>query len=300
MSRVAPHIAVLMGGWSAEREVSLVSGAQCQAALERLGYRVSPLDVGRDIASVLSRLSPDLCFNALHGVGGEDGVIQGVLETLQIPYTHSGVLASALAMDKQRSKIMFAQANIPVAEDRVFLASAYREHPFDRPYVLKPVCEGSSVGIYMVSDPQGPLAPIDPTDIMMMAEVYVAGRELTCGVMGDTVFDVLEITTQRQFYDYAAKYEPQGSEHHVPAAISGSVKEQIQEYARAAHEVIGCRGVTRTDFRFDEAGVGLVALEINTQPGMTPVSLIPEMAAAQGIGFHEIVQWLVEDASCQK
>ncbi len=294
------HVALLMGGWSPECEVSLTSGAQCQAALERLGYHVSAIDVDRNIADVLARLKPDVCFNALHGVGGEDGVIQGVLETLQIPYTHSGVMASALAMDKQRCKQILAHAGIPVAPDCVFACDAYHDHPFDQPYVLKPVHQGSSVGIYMVSDPTGPLAQMEPTNDLIMAEIYVPGRELTCGVMGDVVFDVMEITTARVFYDYAAKYEPQGSQHHVPADIPASIKADIQDYTRRAHNVIGCRGVTRTDFRFDEAGVGIVALEINTQPGMTPVSLVPEMAAAQGIDFDDIVKWLVEDASCHR
>lgn len=294
------HVAILMGGWSPERTVSLTSGAQCQAALERLGYQVTAVDVGRDIASVLSHIKPDICFNALHGVGGEDGVIQGVLETLEIPYTHSGVMASALAMDKQRCKMMLAHMGVPVVEDKVFRGDAYDRHPFDTAYVLKPVHQGSSVGIYIVSDPTGPLAQIEPTEDLLMAELYVPGRELTCGVMGDITFDVMEITTSRGFYDYAAKYEPQGSQHHVPADIPAAAREQIQDYSRRAHAAMGCRGVSRTDFRFDAEGLGIIALEINTQPGMTPVSLIPEMAAAQGMGFDDIVKWLVEDASCQR
>lgn len=298
-----PHIAVLMGGWSPEREISLVSGAQCLQALEHLGYRVSPLDVSRSVAQDLTKLAPDVCFNALHGSGGEDGLIQGVLEILQIPYTHSGVAASALAMDKIRSKMLFASVGIPVARDMRVDLDGLSSHPFPRPYVIKPITQGSSVGIEIITDLSQPL----PTHIIemckpfaneIMVEEYVPGRELTCGVMGDIVFDVLEITTARTFYDYEAKYSDGGSAHQVPAQISADIRNAIQSYTRAAHDVIGCRGVTRTDFRFDADGAGLIALEINTQPGMTPVSLVPEMAAAKDISFTDLVQWLVEDASC--
>lgn len=303
------HIALLLGGWSPEREISLVSGRECAKALRRLGHQVTEIDVGRDLAQRLSETKPDLCFNALHGVGGEDGEVQGVLELMQIPYTHSGVGASAIAMDKMRSKILFADAGIPVTSDllltRESAASDPNQHPMDCPYVIKPVNQGSSVGITIIHDLSAErpacLNP-DQWDFgeAVMIETYIPGRELTCGVMGKNIFEVLEITTKSPFYDYHAKYDPGGSAHQVPATIPDDVKRAIQEYSAVAHSVIGCRGVTRTDFRYDADGIGIIALEINTQPGMTPVSLIPEMAAATGMGFEQLVQWLVEDASCQR
>lgn len=299
------HVAVLMGGWSAEREVSLMSGAQCSAALTRLGYQVTDLDVGRDLGSVLSKLKPDVCFNALHGLGGEDGEVQGLLEILQIPYTHSGVTASALAMDKRLTKKILAHAGVPVAIDVDLPPHGLSEHPFQVPYVVKPIRQGSSVGIVMVEDVSRPLP--DALTVKgwafeqdMMAEVFVPGRELTCAIMGTHDFEIIEITTERNFYDYTAKYNPGGSLHEIPARIPDALKGQIQDYARKAHEVLGCRGVTRTDFRFDEEHEGLVVLEINTQPGMTPLSLVPEMAQASGMTFDDLINWLMEDASCQR
>ena len=299
------HVAVLMGGWSAEREVSLMSGAQCSAALTRLGYQVTDLDVGRDLGSVLSKLKPDVCFNALHGLGGEDGEVQGLLEILQIPYTHSGVTASALAMDKRLTKKILAHAGVPVAIDVDLPPHGLSEHPFQVPYVVKPIRQGSSVGIVMVEDVSRPLP--DALTVKgwafeqdMMAEVFVPGRELTCAIMGTHDFEIIEITTERNFYDYTAKYNPGGSLHEIPARIPDALKGQIQDYARQAHEVLGCRGVTRTDFRFDEEHEGLVVLEINTQPGMTPLSLVPEMAQASGMTFDDLINWLMEDASCRR
>ena len=303
------QIALLLGGWSPERDVSLVSGRECGKALRALGHQVTEIDVGRDLAQRLGEVQPDLCFNALHGVGGEDGEVQGVLELLEIPYTHSGVGASAIAMDKIRSKVLFANAGIPVTSDllltRESAALDTNNHPMDRPYVIKPVNQGSSVGITIVHD----LSEKRPTCLnpdqwdfgeVVMIETYIPGRELTCGVMGKNIFEVLEITTKSAFYDYRAKYDLGGSAHQVPAEIPDDVKQAIREYSAVAHSVIGCRGVTRTDFRYDADGIGIIALEINTQPGMTPVSLIPEMAAATGVGFEQLVQWLVEDASCQR
>jgi D-alanine-D-alanine ligase len=297
------HVAVLMGGWSPEREVSLVSGEQCAVALEAIGYRVSRLDVTRSVAQDLAALRPDVCFNALHGSGGEDGLIQGLLEVMQLPYTHSGVAASAIAMDKRRCKIIFAEAGIPVAADKRIGLDDLTTHAFDKPYVIKPIYQGSSVGIEMITDTSVPvpnrvIETCRPFGDEMMAEVFVPGRELTCGVMGEVVFDVLEITTARGFYDYQAKYETGGSVHEVPARIPADIAQAVQDYSQMAHQSLGCRGVTRTDFRYDADGVGLVALEINTQPGMTPVSLVPDMAAYKNIGFQDLVKWLVEDASC--
>jgi D-alanine-D-alanine ligase len=299
------HVAVLMGGWSAEREVSLMSGAQCSAALTRLGYQVTDLDVGRDLGSVLSKLKPDVCFNALHGLGGEDGEVQGLLEILQIPYTHSGVTASALAMDKRLTKKILAHAGVPVAIDVDLPPHGLSEHPFQVPYVVKPIRQGSSVSIVMVEDVSRPLPDALTVEGWafeqdMMAEVFVPGRELTCAIMGKHDFEIIEITTERNFYDYTAKYNPGGSLHEIPARIPDALKGQIQDYARKAHELLGCRGVTRTDFRFDEEHEGLVVLEINTQPGMTPLSLVPEMAQASGMTFDDLINWLMEDASCQR
>lgn len=306
---MAKHVAVLMGGWSREREVSLSSAKECAAALRAAGYEVSEVDVGRDIASVLAELKPDVAFNALHGRVGEDGTIQGVLEILQIPYTHSGVLASALAMDKHQAKVMFKAAGIPVT-DHVIVnrADVARGHVMAPPYVVKPVREGSSVGIFIVkSDQSHP-----PQEILredwgggeeVMVERYVAGRELTCAVMGNVALGVTEIVTDLSFYNYEAKYEAGGSHHIHPAEISPKIYEDVRNLSLKAHAVLGCRGVTRTDFRFNERAGGdgeLVCLEINTQPGMTPTSLVPELAADAGHSFEELVTWMVEDASCNR
>ncbi|MGC1586424.1 MAG: D-alanine--D-alanine ligase [Rhodomicrobium sp.] len=304
------HVAVLMGGWSAEREVSLNSGAACANALEGAGYRVTSIDVDRDVAAKLAALRPDACFNALHGKGGEDGCIQGILETLQIPYTHSGVLASALAMDKARAKIAFKAAGVPVAGGIVASpAQAARAHLMPPPYVIKPVTEGSSVGVYIVREDQAhPPQELTRPDWAygdVLVERYIGGRELTCAVIGNRSLDIIEILPAEGlgFYDYEAKYAKGGSRHILPAQISPEIYEFIQKLALDAHNALGCRGVSRADFRLDDRAEGtgeLVCLEVNTQPGMTATSLVPELAAHAGLGFGELVQWIVEDASCDR
>ena len=302
------HVAVLMGGVSSERPVSLSSGAACAKVLEDIGYRVSRVDVGHDIAAVLSELKPDVVFNALHGPFGEDGTIQGVLEYLQIPYTHSGVLASALAMDKARAKMVVAAAGVAVAESRLMNRfDIGNEHPMASPYVVKPVREGSSFGVVIVREDQPhPPQVIASADWKygdeVLVERYIPGRELTCAVMGDRAMDVCEIIpVGHQFYDYDSKYAEGASRHECPAKISPNIYQKIQRMALMAHRAIGCRGVSRSDFRFDdrfsEEGE-VIWLEINTQPGMTPTSLVPDIAKAAGISFGELLQWMVEDASC--
>lgn len=306
---MAKRVAVLMGGWSQEREVSLSSGRECAAALRRSGYDVTEIDVERDIAARLVDLKPDVVFNGLHGKVGEDGNIQGILEVLQIPYTHSGVLASALAMDKHQSKIIFKSVGIPVTDHVIAnRAEISRDHVMKPPYVIKPVAEGSSVGIFLVKSetshpPQEILGEDWKGGEELMVERYIPGRELTCAVMGDVALGVTEITTDLVFYNYEAKYQKGGSKHTIPADISLKIYEKIQKMSLKAHEALGCRGVTRTDFRFnDRAGEDgeLVCLEINTQPGMTPTSLVPELAAHAGHSFEELVSWMVEDASCNR
>lgn len=303
------HVAVLMGGWSAEREVSLRSGKACADALESEGYRVTRVDVQRDIAQVLSGLKPDVAFNVLHGVPGEDGTIQGVLEVLGIPYTHSGVLASALSMDKAQARIIMANAGVPVAEGRVVTrAEAAKDHVLPRPYVLKPVAEGSSVGVFIVTEdhqhPPQELTRADwPHGETLLAERYIPGMELTCAVMGDEALDVIEIEATTRFYDYEAKYAPGGSRHILPARIKLNIYQKAQILALKAHRALGCRGISRADFRFDnrEDGSGeLFCLEVNTQPGMTETSLVPELAAYRGMSFGGLVRWIVEDASLNR
>lgn len=302
------HVAVLMGGFSSERPVSLSSGNACAEALEGEGYRVTRIDVGRDIAAVLSDLRPDVVFNALHGPFGEDGTIQGVLEYMEIPYTHSGVLASALTMDKHQAKHVAKAAGIPVAESR--LMSRFdigNTHPISPPYVVKPVREGSSFGVVIVRENQShPPQVIGSSEWrygdQVLVERYIHGRELTCGVMGDMAFGVTEVLpTGHAFYDYDAKYAAGGSKHVIPAEISPNIYQKIQLLAVKAHQAMGCRGVSRSDFRYDDRfseDGEVVWLEINTQPGMTPTSLVPEMAAHAGRSFGELVRWMVEDASC--
>ena len=299
-----PHIAVLMGGWSPEREISLISGAKCAEALRALDYQVSEIDVTRQLDTQLGEVKPDICFNALHGVGGEDGEVQGLLEVLEIPYTHSGVRASALAMDKHLSKQIFAAAGLPVAQS-VLVEGAVSDHPMTPPYVVKPVNQGSSVGIDIVSDGSNAVPDsLSQTgwafEGVAMVEKYIAGHELTCAVMGDTALDVMEIVPVNGWYDYRAKYDDGGSRHDCPAEIDAGLANRIQHISLEAHMLLGCRGVTRADFRYDAAQGVLVLLEINTQPGMTPVSLVPEMAAYRGIDFNQLVQWIVEDASCRR
>ncbi len=302
------HVAVLMGGFSSERPVSLSSGAACAHALEAEGYRVTRVDVDRNVSGVLSDLRPDVAFNALHGPFGEDGTIQGVLEYLQIPYTHSGVLASALAMDKGQAKHVAKAAGIPVAEARVMSRfDIGNRHPIEPPYVVKPVREGSSFGVVIVKADQSHPPQVLSSDEwrygdQVMVERYVHGRELTCGVMGDTALGVTEVVpTGNAFYDYDAKYAAGGSTHILPAQISSNVYQKIQSLTLKAHQAMGCRGVSRSDFRYDDRvseDGEVIWLEVNTQPGMTPTSLVPEMAAHAGLSFGNLVRWMVEDASC--
>jgi D-alanine-D-alanine ligase len=304
------HVAVLMGGWSAERPVSLNSGRGCADALETRGYRVSRIDVDRDIATTLARLKPDVAFNALHGRGGEDGTIQGVLEILRIPYTHSGVLASALAMQKDLAKLVLQAAGVPVAAGLVVdRHEAALRHAMEPPYVLKPVDEGSSFGVVIVKEgrahPPQEVGRADwPHGDRLLAEHFVDGKELTCAVMGDRVFDIIEIQpVSEAFYGYDAKYAKGGSVHILPAKIKPKIYHEVQELTLRAHRALGCRGVSRADFRLDESkgeSGELVCLEVNTQPGMTETSLVPDMAAYAGVSFGELVEWMVEDASCNR
>jgi D-alanine-D-alanine ligase len=306
---MAKHVAVLMGGWSAEREVSLRSGRACAEVLQTQGYRVTRIDVGRDIATVLQTLKPDAALNMLHGRPGEDGTIQGVLEILGIPYTHSGVLASAAAMQKELAKTILHTAGIPVPEGRVASRfEAAKAHLMPRPYVVKPIAEGSSVGVFIVTaEHQHPPQELVRDDWTfgdaVMVERFIPGKELTCAVMGDRPLGVIEIVPTVTFYDYEAKYAPGGSKHLLPAPIPPDVYEEVRRLSVAAHRALGCRGVSRADFRYDESvsgTAGLFCLEVNTQPGMTETSLVPEMAAHAGISFGELVAWMVEDASLDR
>ncbi len=297
------RVAVLKGGWSAEREVSLSSGRECAKALRDAGYQVEEIDAGAgDVAAALRAARPDVVFNALHGRWGEDGCVQGLLELLGLPYTHSGVLASALAMDKARAKEVFAAAGLPVVESLVLpRETVAAAHPMDPPYVVKPVNEGSSVGVVIV--PEGANAPAalapDGPD-RLMVERFAPGRELTVTVLGDRALAVTDIVAATGWYDYHAKYADGGSRHVLPAEIPAAVEAACLDIARRAHDALGCRGATRSDFRWDDRkGVdGIVLLEVNTQPGMTPTSLVPEQAAHVGIDFPALCRWMVEDASC--
>ncbi|MGB8554798.1 MAG: D-alanine--D-alanine ligase [Pseudolabrys sp.] len=300
------HVAVLMGGWSAEREVSLRSGKACADALERTGYRVSRVDVNPDIAATLRALQPDVALNVLHGRPGEDGTLQGMLEVLGIPYSHSGVLASALAMQKEIAKTVLKAAGVPVPGGMVVSRKdAARRHLLPTPYVIKPVAEGSSVGVFVVREdhkhpPQELTRPDWAFGDQILVEPYIPGKELTCAVMGGQALGVIEIVPAVKFYDYEAKYAPGGSKHLLPAPIAEEIYREVQRIALAAHRAIGCRGVTRSDFRYDNGlggTKGLFCLEVNTQPGMTETSLVPEMAQHAGISFDELVRWMVEDAS---
>lgn len=303
------HVAVLMGGWSAEREVSLSTGEGCADALRRSGFQVTPIDVKRNIAEVLADLRPDVAFNALHGKWGEDGCMAAILETMEIPYTHSGVRASAIAMDKVKSKILFAAAGIPVAESRVVdLELAATQHPLPLPYVLKPQAQGSSVGVHIVDhSSNGPATIIlEERELFgdqVLAERFIPGKELTCAVMGDVALGVIDILPAVGFYDYKAKYAPGGSVHVLPADVPRDVYRKVQQYALAAHQALGCRGVSRADFRYDDTPGGdgeLILLEVNTQPGMTGTSLVPELAAHAGHSYEDLVTWMVNDASVNR
>jgi len=298
-----------MGGWSSERPVSLSSGKACADATEAAGYRVTRVDVARDVAEVLAKLKPDVALNALHGPFGEDGCIQGALEILGIPYTHSGVLASSLAMNKPKAKDVMKAAGIPVAE--ALLMSRFdvaKAHVMEPPYVVKPPNEGSSFGVLIVKEdspypPQQLYADDWPHGDLVMVERYIAGRELTCGVLGDEALDVIDILTDGRWYDYHAKYAQGGSKHVLPAQLSPNIYQNVRMLALRAHQALGCRGVSRADFRYDDRPGGsgaLICLEINTQPGMTPTSLVPEMAAYAGMSFPELMRWMVEDATCNR
>lgn len=300
--RSVPLVAVLKGGLSAEREVSLSTGRECAKALRAAGYEVVEVDCGLDLAARLAEISPDVCFNALHGRWGEDGCVQGMLEWLRIPYTHSGVLASALAMDKQRAKEAYRAAGLPCVDSVVVAREAVEAgHVLPAPYVVKPVNEGSSVGVYIVHP--GSNAPRLSAEMpaQVMVETYAPGREMTVSVLGDRALCVTDIITDG-WYDYDAKYKPGGSRHELPANIPAEIEAACLDYALRAHKALGCRGLSRTDFRWDEArGIdGLILLETNTQPGMTPTSLSPEQAAHVGITFPELCRWIVEDASCNR
>jgi D-alanine-D-alanine ligase len=288
----------------------LRSGDAVATALEGEGYRVTRIDVGRDIARRLDEVRPDVCFNALHGRFGEDGTIQGILEMAQIPYTHSGVLASALAMHKENAKLAMRASGVPVAEARLVMREdAAKEHALPPPYVVKPVDEGSSVGVLIIRPGTNDWAKLirdgGPADQIVMVERFIPGRELTCAVIGDFATEVIEIVPQKglAFYDFEAKYAPGGSKHELPAEILPNVYQLVRKYTLAAHASLGCRGVSRADFRFDDTAGGtgeLICLEVNTQPGMTGTSLVPELAAYAGWSFGELGRWIVEDASCSR
>jgi D-alanine-D-alanine ligase len=306
---MSKHVAVLMGGWSAEREVSLNSGNPCAAAAERKGYKVTRVDVQRDVATVLQNLKPDVALNLLHGRPGEDGTIQGVLEVLGIPYSHSGVLASAVAMQKDLAKMLMARVGIPVPRGIIVARKdAAKEHPMARPYVLKPIAEGSSVGVFIVTQehdkPPQELYRADWSfGEKLLCEEFIPGRELTCAVVKGQATGVIDIVSNAsRFYDYESKYAPGGSTHILPAKIPADVYEEVRRLTVAAHEALGCRGVSRADFRWDESkGVaGLSCLEVNTQPGMTQTSLVPELAAHAGTPFDDLIAWMIEDASIDR
>jgi D-alanine-D-alanine ligase len=303
------RVTVLMGGLSAEREVSLASGANCATALKEAGYTVETLDAGTDLATLVAKLQsqrPDVVFNALHGRYGEDGNIQGVLNLLKIPYTHSGLMASSLAMDKPVAKRLFAQAGLRVPEGKLLSrAEVMAGDPMPRPYVVKPFNEGSSVGVTIVKpgDNARPFAGIDwPFGDTVLVERFIPGRELTCGVMGDKPMAVTELRPKSGFYDYANKYTGGRTEHLIPAPLPADVYAEILRMALVAHQALGCRGVSRSDFRYDDSGKGGVSeiyiLETNTQPGMTELSLVPEQAKHLGISYPELVSWMVEHAQC--
>ena len=303
------HVAVLMGGLSSEREVSLSSGKGCADALEAQGVRVSRVDAGRDLAAVLTDLKPDVVFNALHGAWGEDGCVQGVLETLGIPYTHSGVLASALAMDKDKSKAVLKAAGVVVPGGGLFDRHAVAAgHVIPPPYVVKPNAEGSSVGVYLIREGDQPCVAAGEDSWtygeQVMVEPYIAGKELAVAVVGDKsgprALTITDITPAKGFYDYEAKYAPGGSVHVLPAVLPDHVFEAALRQSELAHVAMGCRGVSRSDFRYDDVKDELVFLEINTQPGMTPTSLVPEQAAYVGMTYQDLVRWIVEDASCPR
>ena len=303
------HVAVLMGGWSAERPVSLVTGQGCAKALRDERFKVTEVDVGRDIADVLAKLKPDVCFNALHGQWGEDGCVQGLLEVLGIPYTHSGVLASAVAMHKERAKAVFRAAGIPVVKDLVMSRhDVARQTGIKPPFVIKPVNQGSSVGVFIIRPgdnrpPEELTSPSWNLGEMVMVEEFVPGRELSVAVMDGKALAVTEIVPKTEFYDYESKYAAGGSEHVIPARIDAKAYQLALELAERAHASLGCRGVSRTDFRYDDTKGEpgrMIILETNTQPGMTQTSLAPEQASYKGISYGALCRWMIEDASCDR
>ncbi|WP_323007859.1 D-alanine--D-alanine ligase [Pseudorhodobacter sp.] len=302
-SGAASKVVVVMGGPSAEREVSLSSGRECAAALTEAGYQVVTVDAGADLCARLTEIKPDVVFNALHGRWGEDGCVQGLLEWMRIPYTHSGVLASALAMDKDKSKAAFRAAGLPVVASVLApKADVCARHVLPPPYVVKPNNEGSSVGVYIVHEAaNSPPQLSDDMPAVVMVETYAPGRELTVAVLEDRALAVTDIIVDG-WYDYHAKYSVGGSRHEVPANVPHDISEACREYALRAHRALGCRGLSRTDFRWDETRglAGLILLETNTQPGMTPTSLAPEQAAQAGMSFAALCRWIVEDASCDR
>ncbi|MEZ5938899.1 MAG: D-alanine--D-alanine ligase [Hyphomonadaceae bacterium] len=306
MSGQSARVAVIMGGWSSERPVSLSSGRGMADAARAAGFEVIEIDAERDLAAQLAAAKPDVALNALHGPWGEDGCVQGLLEIMGIPYTHSGVLASALAMDKDKSRAVYAQAGLDIAEGGMYpVEELARDHVMPPPYVIKPNAEGSSFGVFIVREGAN-RPPKELTDgswtfgAAALVEKFIPGRELTVGVMGDRPLAVTEITTLREYYDYSAKYEAGGSRHILPADLPQHVTQAALEASLKAHRALGCRGVSRSDFRFDEQTGRLVILETNTQPGMTPTSLIPEQAAHVGVSYPDLVRWMIEDASCPR
>lgn len=306
MTRPNARVAVIMGGWSSERPVSLSSGKGMAEAARKAGFDVVEIDAGRDLADQLTQAKPDIALNALHGPWGEDGCVQGLLEILGIPYTHSGVLASALAMNKDKSRAVYAQHGLDIAEGQLFpVEEIAAEHVYAPPYVIKPIAEGSSFGVFIVRAGAN-RPPKELTDgswsfgSHALVEKFIEGRELTVGVMGERPMAVTEITTLREYYDYAAKYEAGGSRHVLPADLPETVTQRALDASLKAHRALGCRGVTRSDFRYDEKADRLVILETNTQPGMTPTSLIPEQAAHLGVDYPALVRWMIEDASCPR
>ena len=301
---MSKHVAVLMGGWSAERDVSLVSGGAVERALTEAGYRVTGVDVTHRLAADLAEIRPDVAFNALHGTTGEDGCVQGLLEVMGLPYTHSGVLASALAMDKPAAKRLFKEAGLVCPEGAVMRReSVMAGGAGEPPYVIKPLNQGSSMGVHLVfgGDNLVPLNGNWPYGEQVLVERYIPGREIQAAVMGARALGAIEIRPKGRFYDYEAKYTDGRADHYMPAPIHPDAYEEVLGIALAAHRALGCRGVTRADFRYDDtAGEPgrFYLLEINTQPGMTPLSLVPEIAADVGIDFRQLVCWLVENAAC--
>jgi D-alanine-D-alanine ligase len=300
------HVAVLMGGWSNERPVSLMSGNGVADALERVGYKVTRVDMDRNVASTLAALKPDVVFNALHGVPGEDGSVQGMLDLMGIKYTHSGMVTSVIAIDKELTKQRLVPAGIPMPKGTIVASETlFTADPLPRPYVLKPVNEGSSVGVAIVMDTGNYGNPISRDAIgpwqdfeTLLAEPFIKGRELTCAVLGDKALCITELKPVNGFYDFDAKYTEGLTEHICPAQIPSDIEEYMMDLALRAHQLLGCKGASRTDFRWDDelGRDGVFVLETNTQPGMTPLSLVPEQAKQVGISYEQLVDIIVKEA----